>query len=664
MEANRRQIKKLHLRTHDDGTIHRYVALLEDAFNIASLTGLPSNGLVLIRHLNLGDISHLPSSTSLSQHIDAQIRLIAGSAVRINEEDLPSAEVVWFDDYLSPYLGLTGLVARGKTPRAWYWQKAVPAWNPSATPSRAILNLIEDAVERSGQKLASALIVDRLVQLNHEEKLLDHLTPQDAQILLQLVNIYPCEISRKEDEERAIVPVMPMRTVWRHTLRRWIGQWGPRDNRSLWLMANAILCYNPAYIDNPFLVDVSNRCVDNIHRNIVERKIFREKASAPSVTTSPPTPKTFHSRDVKNIDGKEHHDPKLEPHAINDIAFETEQNGSSPEPEISKHSVEVSSRDTPQDKHHQKYSDLQDSSIEPEHSETNRLLSTRHDAESVDVKHHAVAKPYPVIKEGVERAKVFIQPTGQTQEQTACVESQKRDFRHQEFAFTVHAGFLFVVGLLARLDIEDVLKSQPQFADINLPAHILWTLANRLHIEGEDPVCSFLSQPPPVCAEDEFDFVAPQQWISLLDHNYTNEGSRVLKLAITDTEKHILFDSKNEILLATWRHRQPEQLSSWRQTHEIVSGPGIPAADFHYIIAAFLGIMTLFLERWMDMDMQTLVNREGFIATTKTHVDVFFDLQDTDVRVRRAGLDIDPGWVPWLGKVIQYHYQEKGNNHV
>jgi hypothetical protein len=29
------------------------------------------------------------------------------------------------------------------------------------------------------------------------------------------------------------------------------------------------------------------------------------------------------------------------------------------------------------------------------------------------------------------------------------------------------------------------------------------------------------------------------------------------------------------------------------------------------------------------------------------------------MRVRRAGLDFDPGWVPWYGRVISFHYTEQ-----
>jgi len=27
-----------------------------------------------------------------------------------------------------------------------------------------------------------------------------------------------------------------------------------------------------------------------------------------------------------------------------------------------------------------------------------------------------------------------------------------------------------------------------------------------------------------------------------------------------------------------------------------------------------------------------------------------------DIDIRRVGLDIDPGWVPWLGRTVTFHY--------
>jgi hypothetical protein len=52
----------------------------------------------------------------------------------------------------------------------------------------------------------------------------------------------------------------------------------------------------------------------------------------------------------------------------------------------------------------------------------------------------------------------------------------------------------------------------------------------------------------------------------------------------------------------------------------------------------------------------SLVVRPAAIGLTATHADVFFRLNDADVRVRRAGLDFDPGWLPWYGRAVSFHY--------
>jgi len=62
------------------------------------------------------------------------------------------------------------------------------------------------------------------------------------------------------------------------------------------------------------------------------------------------------------------------------------------------------------------------------------------------------------------------------------------------------------------------------------------------------------------------------------------------------------------------------------------------------------------LRRIAGIGVASLVARPAAIGLTATHADVFFRLSDADMRVRRAGLDLDPGWNPWLGRVIGFHY--------
>lgn len=48
------------------------------------------------------------------------------------------------------------------------------------------------------------------------------------------------------------------------------------------------------------------------------------------------------------------------------------------------------------------------------------------------------------------------------------------------------------------------------------------------------------------------------------------------------------------------------------------------------------------------------------LAHTASHLDLYFGMNAVRLPVRLAGLDVDPGWVPWLGRVVTFHYTEAG----
>jgi hypothetical protein len=48
--------------------------------------------------------------------------------------------------------------------------------------------------------------------------------------------------------------------------------------------------------------------------------------------------------------------------------------------------------------------------------------------------------------------------------------------------------------------------------------------------------------------------------------------------------------------------------------------------------------------------------RDAVIETDPGWIDVLLGLDDVDVDVRRAGLDLDPDFLPWLGCVVRYRY--------
>jgi hypothetical protein len=53
-----------------------------------------------------------------------------------------------------------------------------------------------------------------------------------------------------------------------------------------------------------------------------------------------------------------------------------------------------------------------------------------------------------------------------------------------------------------------------------------------------------------------------------------------------------------------------------------------------------------------------LLLRPGRLEVTPTHADLHLDIAATDLGVRRIGWDIDPGWVPYLGRAIRFHYEK------
>jgi hypothetical protein len=79
-------------------------------------------------------------------------------------------------------------------------------------------------------------------------------------------------------------------------------------------------------------------------------------------------------------------------------------------------------------------------------------------------------------------------------------------------------------------------------------------------------------------------------------------------------------------------------------------------AETAAVVTALRRAVRRWVRRAARMGLHALVRRPARATCTATHIDVVFDLARADLRVRRAGLDIDPGWVPWLGRVISFHY--------
>jgi hypothetical protein len=73
--------------------------------------------------------------------------------------------------------------------------------------------------------------------------------------------------------------------------------------------------------------------------------------------------------------------------------------------------------------------------------------------------------------------------------------------------------------------------------------------------------------------------------------------------------------------------------------------------------AAVAGAREPSWRRSVEDTVAAVVRRRGRIVAEPGWVDVVLDLNEVDVEVRAAGLDLDPGWVPWLGTVVRFRYE-------
>lgn len=54
--------------------------------------------------------------------------------------------------------------------------------------------------------------------------------------------------------------------------------------------------------------------------------------------------------------------------------------------------------------------------------------------------------------------------------------------------------------------------------------------------------------------------------------------------------------------------------------------------------------------------LRTVVARRAHLKVEPGWIDVGLDHDSVDIDVRRAGLDLDPGFLPWLGVVVRFCY--------
>jgi len=81
------------------------------------------------------------------------------------------------------------------------------------------------------------------------------------------------------------------------------------------------------------------------------------------------------------------------------------------------------------------------------------------------------------------------------------------------------------------------------------------------------------------------------------------------------------------------------------------------------VIPEFDAIHSALEQRYPEIWNQELLQVPASVIYSASHIDCFLPLNAVRLPVRLQGLDVNPGWVPWLGRVVQLHYCESLGEH-
>ena len=191
MQESTRRINRLRLDSRSENSLQGDIAALQDAFRLASLPGIPPQGLLLIKKLDLGVFPTRSSALALSQLIDNRIRNSASALIRADRGDFADKPLVWFSDAAAAAVCLAENVAANRNPRAWYWQTLFPDWRRGMNLAETLVAIAAGQQAQAPTPAVLAGVTASLVEILAAARLVDAIEPRLAQSLLRQAGIYP-----------------------------------------------------------------------------------------------------------------------------------------------------------------------------------------------------------------------------------------------------------------------------------------------------------------------------------------------------------------------------------------------------------------------------------------------------------------------------------------
>jgi hypothetical protein len=212
-------------------------------------------------------------------------------------------------------------------------------------------------------------------------------------------------------------------------------------------------------------------------------------------------------------------------------------------------------------------------------------------------------------------------------------------------ASTCAGGLLFLLPVLARLGYPEWHAAADEWAPFNVARRVLALACAHLALPPEDAAWTLTAAAPAPQAPDTF--CAPHRWAGMV------ADRSALRLTARNGVTRVM-DGSGRLLLAACPAR-PLPCAHIDEFAPRPDGHATPPLA-QAVPLAWLTAVRRWLRRRAGIGIVNLVRRPARITCTPTHVDVDFALGDAILSVRRAGLDLDPGWLPWFGRVVTFRY--------
>ncbi len=216
---------------------------------------------------------------------------------------------------------------------------------------------------------------------------------------------------------------------------------------------------------------------------------------------------------------------------------------------------------------------------------------------------------------------------------------------------TMVGGIGFLLNVLLRLGYAEWLQAQPEWAQRPILAQVFARALHAVSAAEDDPAWA-LAQVPTVDGPAPLMFVAPERWRSGL----MSRGGLGLRHEVANATAWT--DVSGRLLLAASWGDLAAGLPDAAHLLPVATTASIVLNDPDRLVACAWSVaIHRWLRRYAGIGLVNLLRRPARLSFTPTHLDLWFDPARADLRIRRAGLDIDPGWLSWWGRVIGFHYE-------